>query len=73
MALRKTTIAKEALRQLEGIRELAKEERSWAHHANSANNYMKAVVAVGWPLPEWIIRDWRFLRTQGWSCNNANL
>lgn len=69
MAPRRTTIAKEALRQLEALYDIASEGRSFAFHANSANNYMKAIVAVGWPLPDRILRNWRFLRTQGWRCD----
>lgn len=73
MTVRKTihgqpTIAKEALRQLDGIYDLCQKRRgtAWSLHANSANSYMKAVTAVGWPLPERIIKNWRYLRTQGW-------
>ena len=64
--LRKTTIAKEAIRQLEGLYDIASEGRSFAFHANSANNYIKAIIAVGWPLPEKIRRNWTYLHTQGW-------
>ena len=70
MAIRKTTIAKNALQQLEAIRELATEGRSWAFHAHSANNYMQAVAAVGWDLPDWIIHNWGFLRAQGWRVDH---
>jgi hypothetical protein len=64
--LRKTTIAKEAIRQLDGLYDLAHEGRSFAFHANSANNYIKAIIAVGWDLPEKIRRNWSYLHTQGW-------
>jgi hypothetical protein len=45
---------------------LASEGRSFAFHANSANNYIKAIIAVGWPLPEKIRRNWSYLHVQGW-------
>ncbi len=64
--LGKATIAREALRQLDSLYDLASEGRSFAFHANSANNYIKAIIAVGWPLPEKIRRNWTYLHAQGW-------
>ena len=71
--MRKSTIAKEARRQLAFIGEMLHED-NWngnavTFHANSANNYLKAIEAapqIG--QPDFIDRVGRpFLRVHGWN------
>lgn len=71
MALRKATIAKEALRQLGGIVDMLRETGNWdirgvEFHAHSANNYIKAIRAAGMDLPEIVTRNAKFLHVHGW-------
>lgn len=68
--LSKKTIAKNARFQLEGIRELAREsgrQGAFAYNAGSATRYMEAIHKAGEPLPEWAIKDHRFLQAAGWQ------
>ncbi len=73
MAIRKSTIAQEARRQLAFMGEMLHED-NWngnavIFHANSANNYIAAIEAVpGIGLPNFIERVGRpFLRVHGWK------
>jgi hypothetical protein len=70
MALRKSTIAKEAVRQLEGIHGILQDDNCGGHcaefHSNSANNYIKAIKAGGEQLPDWIERNAGYLKAHGW-------
>lgn len=64
--LNKSTIGKEAVRQLQMMAEMLA-ENNWAgadYHANSANNYMKSLEAAGMQseLPEIIKRNANHLR-----------
>lgn len=66
----KSTIAKEAVRQLNGIGEMLKED-NWnglatKYHGNSANNYMKAIKEGGETIPDWVEKNVGFLKAQGW-------
>lgn len=68
--LRKSTIAKEAARQLEFFQDMFKENH-WdgnavSFHANSANNYLRALKDGGLPVPEWIERNSGYLKAHGW-------
>jgi hypothetical protein len=68
--LNKKTIATEAIRQLEMMRQMFQED-NWngnqvKYHANSGNNYLASVKAAGLDIPEWVSRNAGFLRAQGW-------
>ena len=74
--LNKTTIAREAQRQLRGIVEMLTESGNWdvagvRYHAHSANNYIAATRAVAdealRTLPEAITRNAKFLQVHGWT------
>lgn len=68
--LSKKTIAKEAVRQLNGIYDLLKENNfngaSANLHSNSANRYMASIIAGGEQLPEWLNRNKGYLQAHGW-------
>ena len=59
---------KEALRQIEMMREMLQEDnwRGASFHSNSANNYLRSISAGGMVAPEWLDRNAGFLRAQGW-------
>ncbi len=66
----KGTIAA-ANRELATIRELAQDSFDGPHacyryHAASASNYIAVLVKAGQPLPEWLIRNWRYFAAMGW-------
>jgi hypothetical protein len=68
--LNKSTIAKEALRQLEGMREMF-QESNWdgnqvKYHARSGENYLNSVKEGGLPIPDWVEKNKAYLRVQGW-------
>lgn len=66
--MRKSTIAKEALRQIEMMREMLAEDnwRGTSFHANSACNYLASIKAGGLQIPAWVEKDAGHLRAQGW-------
>jgi hypothetical protein len=69
--MRKAAIAIEALQQLEAIREMLRESGNWdaggvRYHANSVNNYIRAVQAANMALPTWLEHDRGFLRAHDW-------
>ena len=68
MKMRKLTVGKEALRQIEMMREMLKEDnwRGTSYHANSASNYLSAICAANLEIPAWIEKDRGHLRAQGW-------
>ena len=75
--MRKSTLAKAALVQLNGIREMGLENREifgnrdenacYMHAARSASNYIKAIRAHDDAmLPEWLTRNWIWFASLGW-------
>ncbi len=67
----KTTIAQEALRQLNFIHEMLTESGNWdvggvEYHSNSANNYLQSLKAGGISNPDWVERNRRFLSAHRW-------
>lgn len=81
--MRKATLAKAALQQLNGIREMAEENRqlfgnadagaTYNHARGSAANYIKAIRAHDDAmLPEWLVKQWAYFKTLGWH-NDSRL
>lgn len=74
--LSKVTIAKEALFQLEQIRELAEEYRKlegnaaanacYRRQAQSASYYLKAIEVAGLMPPQWYISRLAYFKVCGW-------
>lgn len=74
---RKSTLAKIALEQLNGIHEMSEENRrlqgnadanaTLIHARHSAANYIKTIRAHDETmLPTWLIRNWVYFKTIGW-------
>ena len=74
---RKATLAKVALDQLNGIREMSEENRklfgnadanATLHNARqSAANYIKTIRAHDESmLPNWLVSQWAYFKTLGW-------
>ena len=64
----KKTVAREAVRQLNYIGEMIR-ENNWEgtnYHSNSANNYMRSITAGGEQIPSWVSKNAGFLKAQGW-------
>lgn len=60
-----------AKQNLGAIHDLATETGNWNagsvhYHADSASRAMAIIHAGGEPLPEWAVRERRFLHGQGW-------
>lgn len=69
--MRKSTIAKEAGRQLAFLGEMLKED-NWngnavKFHANSASNYIKSIREGGLELPPFVNTNRNFLKAMGWT------
>lgn len=64
----KKTVAKEAVRQLNFIGEMLR-ENNWEgtkYHSNSANNYLQSIINGGEQIPEWVNKNASWLKSQGW-------
>ena len=63
-----------ANRELETIRELcAGDGAACRYHAYSASGCIAVLRDAGQPLPEWLMRDWRYFRAMGWRGDLAHI
>lgn len=73
MGLSKKSIAKANVVSLNQMKDFLYENGNWVGSAvmypptvQSANNYMKAIVAGGEQIPGWILGERRYLAACGW-------